>query len=743
MERGGAREPKAGRRELLAGAVLAAVLPGLAACGAGDRPPTSTALPDTVTYAEHVAPILYEECAPCHRSGGPAPFPLDRYAQARGYAPRIVELVESHTMPPWLPEPGGAPFAGERRLTERQIALVRRWVAQGAPRGNPADAPSPPERPGGWELGEPDLVLEMPEAYRVPARGRDVFRNFVLEIPVDSARWVEAVELRPGNPRVVHHATMRVDRTASSRRLDARDPGPGFDGMDAGGEARPPGGFFLGWTPGKVPRREPEGLAWPVRPGDDLVLQLHLRPRGRQERVKARIGLHFAERPPERAPYILRLGSRTLDIPPGEPAYAIDDAYTLPVGVRVLGVYPHAHYLGDTIRVRAVLPDGSERSLLRIDDWNFNWQDAYRYAEPVALPEGTEIRVRFTFDNTGSNPQNPHDPPRRVVYGPTSTDEMAELWLQVLPPDSAALATLARDFSAKELASHVAGWRHDLEVDPEDPAAHYGLGHHLQSRGRVEEAMEHYRAALAADSSYFHAHYNLAVALQARGELEAAVRHYRRTLDLFPAHADAHNNLGNALRSRGDLEGAIRHWRRAVEAEPRHALAHNNLGNALRATGRTDEAVGHFRRALEIDPSYAEAHYNLGATRMAEGRAREAVRSFRAAAEARPGWTPPLVAAAWLLAAHPDGDVRQPREAIRLARRAAEASDGEDPSALDVLAVALAAAGRFEEAVATARRAVERARERGSSRVLEVARRHLEMFERGVPYVQGESAPGG
>ena len=204
-------------------------------------------------------------------------------------------------MPPWLPDPGTPRFLDERRLSDAQVALIQRWVAAGAPEGDSTDLPPAPAFPDGWLLGRPDLVVELPE-YQAPSSGLDVYRNLVASLPIQQPRYVTAVELRPGNPRVVHHARLMVDTTASSREMDAGDAEPGFNGMDLMSHAMTPPGFFLGWTPGKVPAPGKPDLAWPAAPGTDLVLQLHVRPNGRAELVRPLVGFHFAPGPPARRP---------------------------------------------------------------------------------------------------------------------------------------------------------------------------------------------------------------------------------------------------------------------------------------------------------------------------------------------------------------------------------------------------------------------------------------------------------
>lgn len=352
--------------------------------------------------------------------------------------------TKNRVMPPWPPEPGYGEFANPRRLSDSQIALVQGWVADGMPEGERRDAPPAPAWSEEWRLGRPDLVLQLPQPYTLPADGGDVFRSFVIPLPIASRRYVRGVEFRPGNARLIHHTVMRFDRTSTARRLDADDHEPGYDGMLGGGDDSPQG-RFLGWTPGKTPAMEPEGLAWRLDPRTDAVINTHLMPTGKPEAVQFQIGLFFSEAAPVAEPVMLRLGSELIDIPPGEKEYPVNARYILPVDVDVLSVYPHAHYLAKEMRGFAILPDGTIQWLIWIKDWNFNWQDVYVYEKPIRLPRGTMIAMRYTYDNSGNNTHHSPRPPQRVVYGPRSSDEMADLWLQVVPRNSRDAAILEGD----------------------------------------------------------------------------------------------------------------------------------------------------------------------------------------------------------------------------------------------------------------------------------------------------------
>jgi hypothetical protein len=467
--------------------------------------------PGAVSFSKDVAPILYERCAVCHRATGPAPFDLVAYRGVKDRAALIGAVIETRMMPPWQPEPGHGVFAGDRRMSEEEIDMVRRWVQQGAPEGDPADLPPTPEWPEEWELGEPDLVLEVP-AYTLRGEGTDVYRNLVVSIPVSRTRYVKAVELLPGHPKVVHHARMMIDTTRSSRVFDDQDAEPGFDGMDLISQARNAPGFFLGWTPGKVPYEGAEDMTWRLDPETDLVLQLHLRPSGQPAVVQARVGFHFAEAPPTRIPTLVMLGSFELDIPPGEKDYLVTDSYELPVDVDALSIYPHAHYLGKEIQGIATLPDGTRKWLIRINDWDFNWQDEYRFAEPVFLPKGTTVTMRWVYDNSASNPQNPNRPPKRVVYGSKSTDEMSDLVVQVLPRNRNDLEILERDFARAS---------YEKEINRQ-LRQHYGIGRALATQGKFDEAIGHYREAIQLRSDDARVVIAMARAFASKGDLDGA-----------------------------------------------------------------------------------------------------------------------------------------------------------------------------------------------------------------------------
>ena len=683
---------------------------------------------------ETAGTVVYENCAGCHRDGGPAPFTLLSWDEAAPRAALIDQVLREGRMPPWLPADRGVAFQGDRRLTEREKETLLRWVADGALQGDPDDAPPSPQWPTGWALGEPDLVLDMDESYEVYASGPDQFRNFVLSTPVDRPRWIRAVELKPSNPRVVHHATMRVDPTASSRIEDARDSVPGFDEMFSRTDARPPGGFFLGWTPGRMPRENPPGMAWTLEPGTDFIVQLHLRATGRPEVVSAQVGLWFTDEPPEVSPMIVRLGGETIDIPAGDSAYVVEDAFTLPVDVQAIGVYPHAHYLATEMEVWADLPDGSERSIISIPRWDFMWQDAYRYVDPLELPAGSVLRMRYVFDNSAGNPMNPSDPPHRVVYGPASDDEMAELWLQVITADPDDLAELGRAMALEDRADKEAGWRFLVSVDPTDALAQFGLGTRAQEEGDLVEAERRYRLAIDAEPDFVQAHYNLGLLAEERGDLAGAEALYAEAVERVPEFAPAWNNYGRVLRQRDRVAEAHDAFERALEREDADPEILVNVGSSRRETGDVEGSADALRRAVDLAPADPRARFSYAVTLAELGRAEEALEQLNAGLQRDGGNVAAALEVAWVLATHPDPARRRGEIAAGLAAQIREAT-GPRARVLDVEAAGLAATGRFDLAVPMAEQAVAAAENESSPDLAEI-RARLAAYRSGRPWVR-------
>ncbi len=349
--------------------------------------PLRAAATPKVTFYQNIAPIIYKNCSPCHRPGESAPFSLLSYDDVNKHAAQIAAVTKRRYMPPWLPEDGYGEFADERRLSDAQIQQIQEWVKQGTPPGPTAHAPQPPKFTSEWALGTPDMVLHIAKPYQLAADGPEVFWNFVIPVPIATARWVKAIEVRPGNSRVFHHANVIVDRSRAARRLE-QTPGSGFPGMDLALEETTfdPDSHFLSWKPGSAPVVEPDGMAWRADPGMDMVLNVHLRPSGKIETVDPLIGLYFTDKPQTKFAMLVQLQhDGAIDIPPGEHDFLVADDFRAPVDLMVLAIYPHAHYLCKLMEAYATLPDGARKWLVRIPDWDLNWQGVYRFKEPVLL----------------------------------------------------------------------------------------------------------------------------------------------------------------------------------------------------------------------------------------------------------------------------------------------------------------------------------------------------------------------
>ena len=527
-----------------------------------------------VTFTRDVAPILFNACVSCHRPEGIAPFSLLTYDDAKSHAAVIVEATRDRVMPPWKPEPGYGEFRDERRLTNDQIATLRRWFEDGLLEGDPALLPRPPTWTGHWQLGTPDLVIET-APYALRASGDDIYRNFVLPIEAPTSRYIRAWEFLPGS-RAVHHATMQFDPTRSSRQLDQQDPEPGYEGL-VPHSAMSPDGYFLGWLPGLTSNVAPRGMSWPLPTGADLILMMHLRPTGTRETIQAKLGLYFSDAPPQLQPTLIRMTRQYMDIPPGERTYTVSDSFTLDVDADLYTIQPHAHLLAKQVKSYATLPDGTRKWLIYIRDWDFNWQGVFTYARPQFLPAGTRITFEFVYDNSSDNPHNPHHPARRVTYGEHTTDEMAELWLQVVTRNAADRARLAQAVRERIVREQIVGVEKRLETDPDN-------------------------ATLHDDVALLHAE---------AGHLDGTVEHFAQTVRVRPDSPAARYNLGNALFRQGRHAEAIESLRAALALRPDYALAHDGLGVALYADGKIAEATEHYRRAVQLDPENTEARTHL------------------------------------------------------------------------------------------------------------------------------------
>jgi mono/diheme cytochrome c family protein len=405
--------------------------------------PALNAFPAIPTFNKDIAPILYQNCAACHRPGEVAPFSLLTYRDAAKRASLIATVTAKHYMPPWKAEPGYQHFEDERRLTQAQIAIIGEWARNGAPEGDPGQAPVPPQFVSGWQAGKPDVILRMPQPFSVAADGRDVFQCFVIPLDFTDDRYVKTVEFHPGNPGIVHHALFFLDMSREARQLDAATPEPGYSCF--GGPQIEPSGGLGGWAPGATPRPLPGGVAQTVKKGADLVIQIHYHPSGKPETDQSSLGLTFGDAPQHGLAGMIA-GTRKIDLAPGDAHHEVTDWISIPEDVDLIGITPHAHLLCKEMKVDARLPDGKTEPLIWIRDWDFNWQGQYRYSTPVHLPKGTRVEMRYVYDNSAANPHNPSNPPKRVTFGEQTTDEMALLFLQVVLPRPEDVPRFRREF---------------------------------------------------------------------------------------------------------------------------------------------------------------------------------------------------------------------------------------------------------------------------------------------------------
>jgi mono/diheme cytochrome c family protein len=433
--------------------------PSPAATG-GARQPGAPANP---TFTEHIAPIVLKNCAGCHRPGEVAPFPLLTYQDVRKRGRMIERVTKDRFMPPWHPEPGHGEFRNSLRLPDAAIATIAAWVAAGMPEGPADKLPPAPKFTAGWQLGEPDLVVRMAKGFEVPASGRDVYRNFVIPLGLPEDRWITAIEVRPSARAVLHHTLFFLDEHREGQGQDGVDGKPGFSGMRL---RRAP--MIGGWAVGGMPEHLPEGLAIKLPKNTDLVLQCHFHPSGRKETEQTTLGLFFAKAPPQRTLVAIQLPpffgfTAGIDIPAGEKSWRLADEFKLPCDVDAVTVGGHAHMLCRSLRLAAECEGGRKEPLLLIRDWDFDWQNRYTYASPVRLPKDAVLRAELVYDNSKDNPNNPNKPPKRVVWGRESTDEMGSITLMVVPADEQDLPALQAAVRSKNQERVLA--RADQEID--------------------------------------------------------------------------------------------------------------------------------------------------------------------------------------------------------------------------------------------------------------------------------------
>ncbi|MCH6255065.1 tetratricopeptide repeat protein [Puniceicoccaceae bacterium K14] len=559
-----------------------------------------------ITFAEHIAPIVYENCAGCHRPGGVGPFSLLGYQEVKRRSRQISEVVSSGFMPPWKPDNNYGPkLIGERKLTEKQIALLQAWHDSGAKPGDLEKAPPEPEFSSNWALGEPDLVITFPEVYRLPEDGTDIYRNFVIPLNLEETKHIRAMELKPSSHLVIHHAVLMVDKTSGSRERDALDPEPGFDGMGFGSSSIPDG-QFVGWTPGQSPYEAYPETAWTIEPDSDLVLELHMLPSGKREMVNPSIGLYFSDTPPTRPSQVISLRQFELDIPAGESDYHVEQEMEIPIDVEVAGVYPHAHYIGKELGIYSVFPDGSIHWLIKISDWDFNWQSDYRFVEPMKIPAGSTVHLDYRYDNSEDNPRNPNNPPRHIQSGWKSTDEMAEAMIQLILKDEEEVDIIRNAQAAYDIKSAGGLARY-----------FYNLGSFYELHGSYEKAGDMFFRAIREDNKLASAHYKLGHIAERLGDYQQAESRYNHALATRPELVPAHLGLARVYYHNNSDLLAMWELKKVLNWEDNNYEARLYMARILASQNKTSEAIELLERGrqyhdenpyyrLEIGKLYSE-----------------------------------------------------------------------------------------------------------------------------------------
>lgn len=398
-----------------------------------DRPATETASStNAVSYAHDVAPILYNNCVVCHRTGEAAPFSLETYQEAKTWAGQIKDYTSRRQMPPSKAVKGYGDFCDQRVLDAKQIAILAKWAGSGAPAGDLKTVPALPKfpPPHDWVLGRPDVIMQADRPYHLEAEGDDVYREYVMSQIYDEDKFITSLEFQPGNRAVVHHVVLYFDPTGKSASMDGKEKEPGYSVSGAGigvfGEQ-----FVQAWVPGGTPYTLPKGTAYRLKKGCRIVMQVHYHKDGKVEQDQSRVSVRFAAAGDvEKELRTAAMINPVFQLKPGEAHQEVRCGLTLPTDATIWSVFPHMHLLGREMKITATLPGGTEKPLVWVNDWDFNWQETYRYKAPIHLPKGTHIALVAVYDNSERNARQPTHPPALVHWGEQTTDEMCIGFLQ-------------------------------------------------------------------------------------------------------------------------------------------------------------------------------------------------------------------------------------------------------------------------------------------------------------------------
>jgi hypothetical protein len=393
-----------------------------------------TAAPASVEFHKDIEPLLQAHCQTCHRPGEIGPMALLTYDQTRPWAKSIRQAVLTRKMPPWFADNSVQHYSNDASLSAAEIETIRNWVDAGAPEGDPKLGPAARTFVDGWNIGQPDMVVEMPAAYQIPARGTVEYTYIIIPTKFKNDVWVQKLEVRPTDRAHVHHIVL-YERLAGSKWLREYPIGvpfvpaarAGTDGRTSDGDRTIEGSladqWLVGYAPGTQPYSLPAGTAFRIKAGSDFVLQVHYTTNGTPSEDRTKIGLVFSKTPPTKRAFIANIADGSFAIPPGDPNYTAKAEMTLASEANVLFVAPHMHLRGKAMDLRAVYPTGESETLFHVPHYDFNWQINYYFPAPKTLPRGTKLEVTATWDNSANNRFNP-DPKAEVHWGDQSWDEM-------------------------------------------------------------------------------------------------------------------------------------------------------------------------------------------------------------------------------------------------------------------------------------------------------------------------------
>ncbi|HLO99415.1 MAG TPA: hypothetical protein VK171_12540 [Fimbriimonas sp.] len=419
---------------LVATAGLIAAVPFVVA-GFSEKPEPKQQAPKiqlgNVTYADHVAKILNDRCTTCHHPGDVAPFSLVGYDNAKKYAATVKVLTANRKMPPWKAVHGYGEFLDENRLTNEEIAILGKWADTGAKRGDPKKEPKPQVFSKDWTLGQPDYVLSPSKPFRLDEEGDDVYRNFVFDLKNTEPIYVTAMDVKPGNRKVVHHVIGFLDSRGQSLKLEQanKDGQEGYT-SSGGGIGTVPSGALGGWAPGVSVRKTAPGSAFVIKPGTKIVMQVHYHKSGKLEVDQTKLGLYTTKEVPSKQVGIFWSANPLFQIPVGAANHRVSWKDTIPTDAIIYSVMPHMHLLGKSMKAKVVTSEGKEIPLVAVDDWDFNWQLVYALKEPLKVKKGWRVEVEATYDNSDNNPYKTDKP---VRWGEQTTDEMALLVIGYAP----------------------------------------------------------------------------------------------------------------------------------------------------------------------------------------------------------------------------------------------------------------------------------------------------------------------